>query len=135
MLNATNRMLERLKLPFVEQEEYINLRCVWTLGCLVEIRPYTEEAATIADDSRQLQDDHAGSFYKAVFEDLLPNIEVPEEVGSSCCAQFAVTAARVRQRPKSDYENYRRWLLETYLDDAVSARIMEYMWHSKLNFA
>jgi hypothetical protein len=62
---------------------------------------------------------------------LFPGKAVPEAVGVSCCAQFAVTGDKVRQRPKSDYEVYRRWLMETDLPDDISGRVMEYSWHSK----
>ena len=37
---------------------------------------------------------------------------------------------RCSGRPKSDYEDYRRWLLETRLPDDISGRILEYSWHS-----
>ena len=54
---------------------------------------------------------------------------VPEEVGTACCAQFAVTGARIRRRPRSDYVGFRRWLLKTPLEDGVSGRVFEYLWH------
>ncbi|KAI7239361.1 hypothetical protein KC330_g1922 [Hortaea werneckii] len=71
----------------------------------------------------------AGWYYTEAFQSLFPEIPVPSEIGLSCCAQFAVTATKLRERPKSDYERYRRWLLETPLADELSGRIMEYSWH------
>lgn len=125
------RLLLRLQLPFVRAQGYVNLRCVWTLGCPNEIRPIKEyEAARPSDDTEVSSKVRAGSFYKETFETLFPGMVVPEAIGASCCAQFAVTAAQIRERPKSNYEAYRQWLLETTLPDDISGRIMEYSWHS-----
>ncbi|GAB7323565.1 hypothetical protein MBLNU13_g07067t1 [Cladosporium sp. NU13] len=124
------RMLSRLKLPFVKAQGYVNLRCVWTLGCPAEIRPIGEFIAPSSDNEVVPEEARAGAFYKSAFEELFPGVPVPEVIGASCCAQFAVTADKVRERPKSDYENYRRWLLETRLPDDISGRILEYSWHS-----
>jgi Protein of unknown function (DUF3431) len=37
----------------------------------------------------------------------------------------------VQERPKSEYERIRDWLLETELADQISGRVLEYSWHSK----
>ena len=124
------RMLSRLRLPFVKARGYVNLRCVWTLGCPAEIRPFKEFIAPSSDDAEVSEEARAGAFYKPAFEELFPGVPVPDVIGASCCAQFAVTADKIRERPKSDYENYRRWLLETRLPDDISGRILEYSWHS-----
>jgi hypothetical protein len=124
------RMLSRLQLPFVKAQGYVNLRCVWTLGCPSEIRPSKEYIAPPPAGEEVSEEARAGAFYKPAFEELFPGEPVPEVIGASCCAQFAVTANKIRERPKSDYENYRRWLLETKLPDDISGRILEYSWHS-----
>lgn len=125
------RVLKRLQIPTIERDGYTSLRCVWTLGCPVEIRPMSEDVDGADPTS---SDARAGTFYKkAAFEHLFPNITVPAEVGGACCAQFAVTSAQVRKRSRLDYERYRRWLLETPLRDDLSGRILEYSWHSTLN--
>lgn len=46
------------------------------------------------------------------------------------CAQFAVSRGAVLRRPKSHYEWFRRWLLDTEADDEISGRVFEYSWHS-----
>ena len=51
---------------------------------------------------------------------------VPHTVGTPCCAQFAVSAAQVRARPRSDYVKYRKWLIDTELESEDSGRVMEY---------
>jgi len=129
-------MLTRLQLPHIQAQGYVNLRCVWTLGCPAEIQPikeYEEAMAAYDDDLDVPGDLKTGPIYKTAFEALFPGQPVPETIGASCCAQFAVTGEKVRQRLKSDYEAYRRWLLETELPDHVSGRVLEYSWHSKLN--
>ncbi|KAG5291498.1 DUF3431 superfamily domain-containing protein [Histoplasma ohiense] len=113
-------LLRNLRLPFLAQQGYLNLRCIWLLGCPVEIRPFTDIHRA---------DVHAGAAFKAGFEALFPGSPVPREVGVSCCAQFAVTAAQVHKRPRSEYEHFRRWLLSTPLPDELSGRIFEYSWH------
>lgn len=118
-------MLRNFQLPYLQEQGYVNLRCVWTLGCPVEIRP-------LSDAHRD--DVHAGEYFKNGFMELFPGTPVPEAVGVSCCAQFGVTRAKVLERPKKDYERYRRWLSETDLTDDLSGRIMEYSWHSMTLF-
>lgn len=124
-------VLERLNIPYVQSEGYVNLRCVWNLGCPAEIRPLVEAEAPFPASDPHSEGARAGSFYKETFEELFPNVTVPEQVGLSCCAQFAATAKKIRERPKSDYLRYRDWLIRTPLKDHLSGRILEYSWHSK----
>jgi hypothetical protein len=114
-------MLRRFQVPYLHQQGYVNLRCAWTLGCPAEIHPHTD---THRDDV------HAGEYFKNGFMELFPGVDVPDEVGVSCCAQFGVTSWKVRERPKSDYVRFRQWLSKTPLKDDLSGRIMEYSWHS-----
>ncbi|KAF2798288.1 hypothetical protein K505DRAFT_233696 [Melanomma pulvis-pyrius CBS 109.77] len=115
-------MLRHFQLPYLETEGYVNIRCAWALGCPAEIKPLEEEGEHRAAV-------HAGGQYKAGFEMLFPELEVPKEVGVSCCAQFAVTKEKIRERKKEDYVRYREWLLTTELEDSISGRILEYSWH------
>lgn len=122
-------MIQNVQLPYIQKQGYVNLRCVWTLGCPVEIHPLTD---THRDDV------HAGEYFLRGFQELFPDMAVPREVGVSCCAQFGVSRDKVLERPKSDYEHFRNWLVDTKLSDDLSGRIMEYSWHSKsfvLHFA
>jgi hypothetical protein len=116
-------MIRNFQIPYLEQQGYVNLRCVWVLGCPEEIHPLTDV---------HRDDVHAGEYFKTGFMQLFPGVKIPEAVGTSCCAQFSLTRWKVQERPKSDYERYRKWLLETPLEDDLSGRIMEYSWHSKL---
>ncbi|EED24547.1 conserved hypothetical protein [Talaromyces stipitatus ATCC 10500] len=114
-------MIKRFQLPYLEMIGYVNLRCAWVLGCPEEIHPMT-------DTDRDAV--HAGPYFYNGFKELFPGVKVPDTVAVSCCAQFGVARWKIRERPKSDYERYRKWLLNTDLDDDMSGRIMEYSWHT-----
>ncbi|KAI1818644.1 hypothetical protein GGS20DRAFT_197195 [Poronia punctata] len=112
------------RLPYLRRQGYVNLRCVWVIGCPREIRP-AEDAAK-KDEAEELMAKHV---YKESFEALLPGVPVPELVAVSCCSQFGVTRETIRRRPLTDYIHFRNWLLETPLDDALNGRIFEFAWH------
>lgn len=113
------RTLSRLQLPYVLEQGYVNLRCVWTLGCPNEIHPLENPVDEITSDTSTSQ------VYAAAFRELFPGTPVPENIGVSCCAQFAVTRETILKRPIEDYERFRRWLLETELEDGLSGRALE----------
>lgn len=117
-------MLRHFQLPYLEEQGYVNIRCAWSLGCPAEIKPLAEEG-----EHREAV--HAGGDYKKAFQVLFPDKEVPREVGVSCCAQFAATKEKIRERKQSDYVRYREWLINSDLDDSISGRVLEYSWHSK----
>ncbi|KAI8942335.1 hypothetical protein NX059_000414 [Plenodomus lindquistii] len=118
-------ILRNLRLSYLQEKGYLNLRCTWTLGCPAEIHPLLE-----ADTATQSQA-HAGHYYKQAFMELFPDRDVPEIVGASCCAQFAVSRGQIREHPIEFYQRIQKWLLETPLEDAISGRVLEYSWHSK----
>lgn len=128
------QLLLRLRVAHVQTQGYVNLRCVWTLGCPSEIHPFIDALSPPPFSDPSSKDALAGSFYKQAYEELFPGQPVPEVVAQPCCAQFAVTAERIKARPKSDYEHYRDWLRDTPLTDYLSGRIVEYMWHSRSSF-
>lgn len=100
------------------------MRCVWVLGCPAEIRP--NEVRPDSKDSEKV--------FRSAFLELLPaglnHTVVPDVIGTSCCAQFAVSRAKVREKPRSEYMRLREWLIKTELEDALSGRVFEYSWHS-----
>lgn len=97
------------------------------LGCPAEIKPITDE--TPAKPNEPI---HAKHVYKAAFEELFPSLEVPQEIGVTCCSQFAVRREVIRQRPRAEYVRFREWLLVSSLGDDLSGRVLEYSWHSKI---
>jgi hypothetical protein len=117
-------MLRHFQLPYLEEQGYVNIRCAWSLGCPAEIKPLAEEG-----EHREAV--HAGGDYKKAFQALFPGKEVPKEVGVSCCAQFAATREKIRERKKEEYITYRDWIIDSPLADSISGRVFEYSWHSK----
>ena len=118
-------LLQRFRFDYLRNEGYVNLRCVWILGCPVEIRPVKDEAPF-----KEMEPIHAKHIYRGAFEELFPELAVPEEVGVTCCSQFALRRETIWQRPRSDYVRYRDWLLNSPLEDQLSGRVLEYSWHS-----
>lgn len=117
-------VLRNFQVPYLEKEGYVNLRCAWQLGCPNEIKPYDN------DPREKQQQGHAGNSYFHAFKEIFgDDREVPEEVGVSCCAQFALTRDKVHEIPKEEYMRLRNWLAKTPLTDAISGRVMEYSWH------
>ncbi|ODH51156.1 hypothetical protein GX48_02771 [Paracoccidioides brasiliensis] len=115
-------LLQNFQVSFLTKQGYLNLRCVWLVGCPEEIRPFI-------DPHINLGEIHTGTIYQASFEELFPGTPVPQRVGVSCCAQFGVTREQILKRPKEEYEHFRQWLLNTPLPDELSGRVFEYSWH------
>ncbi|KAH9883627.1 hypothetical protein F4778DRAFT_766032 [Xylariomycetidae sp. FL2044] len=119
--------LQRFRVAHLREVGYVNLRCVWVIGCPAEIRPVADAAQFEADPGQTLMAKH---IYKQAYEELLPDLlPVSEVVGVSCCSQFGVTSDTIRRRPREDYVRYRQWLLDTPLDDGLSGRVFEFSWH------
>ncbi|KAF2822030.1 hypothetical protein CC86DRAFT_94696 [Ophiobolus disseminans] len=115
-------MLRHFQLPYLEEQGYVNIRCAWSMGCPNEIKPFAEEG-----EHREAV--HAGGDYKKAFQHLFPEKTVPETVGVSCCAQFAATREKIRERKREEYVRYREWIVDTELEDNISGRVLEYSWH------
>lgn len=117
-------LLQRFRLENLKQQGYVNLRCVWVLGCPVEIRPIRD-----ATPGKAGEPVHAKHVYKKAYEEIFPGVEVPEEIGVTCCSQFAVSRETIRNRTKEEYIKYREWLTTSPLGDDLSGRVLEYSWH------
>lgn len=63
------------------------------------------------------------------WEALFNNSNVPEVIAAPCCSQFAVSRDQVRMHDLSAYQRFQSWVLDSVLDDDVTGRVMEYMWH------
>lgn len=121
-LHSNIDALNSLQLAFVQKMGYVNLRCNWNPGCEPahrynkHVTPEVWRSVFAGASMSQFSQKGNKSY-------------TPEQVGSACCAQFAVSRERVLQRPKKDYEGFRRWVLETEKSDAMSGRVMEFLWH------
>lgn len=121
LLNSdTALMVQRLSSEAVLRNGYMNLRCHHEPGCPAHLHPAS------ADVFLNTQPEEM--FIKYAWDDLFPGVAVPEVLSQPCCAQFALSADRIRSLPLSQYKRYRDWLLKTDLDDILSGRIFEYLW-------
>ncbi|KAK8130465.1 hypothetical protein PG999_002845 [Apiospora kogelbergensis] len=98
--------LRRLRLDHVRRAGYVNLRCVWVIGCPDEIHPHLDAEEAAEDSSfdggggeEPKKETTTKAIYKRAFEELLPGTPVPDVVAVSCCSQFAVTRDTIRRRP------------------------------------
>lgn len=116
------RSLNMLKIDHVQQTGYTSLRCIEEPGCPNEIQPFRagkdeglrHSETTMIDAWTQMFGKHS---------------QIPDVIAATCCSQFAVSKAQALQRPRDDYIRFRKWLLDTKVDDATSGRVMEYLWH------
>lgn len=120
--------LRTLKLPYVQENGYVNLRCNWNPGCEEAHRFNKHITPKIWHDIFAGTSTFSTSITNA--SSLLHSqTSAPAQVGAACCAQFAVSRDRVRQRPVSDYKWFRQWVMETDMNDAQSGRVLEFLWH------
>ncbi|OCK77335.1 hypothetical protein K432DRAFT_334139 [Lepidopterella palustris CBS 459.81] len=113
-------MLDRLNIDYVQENGYANLRCIHIPGCPDEIQMFRNPP----EGHRTAEHNMLGAW-----QILFNGTDPPSAIGAPCCAQFAVSKDQVLKRPLDDYNLYRKWLVETSLDDDTSGRIFEYLWH------
>jgi hypothetical protein len=113
--------LQRLNIDFVQRNGYANLRCLASPGCnppeVLPFRDPPEAHRTIEAAMPQ------------AWRELFGNTDVPHELATPCCAQFAVSREQVLKKPLEEYRKYYRWLMESPLKDETSGRVFEYLWH------
>jgi hypothetical protein len=119
-------LLQRFRFDYLKEQGYVNLRCVWILGCPAEIHPVRDESAPVPGAPI-----NARHIYRPAFAELFPDLPMPDQVGVTCCSQFAVRRETIWKRPRSEYARYRDWLINSPLEDGLSGRVLEYSWHSK----
>ncbi|KAF2654198.1 hypothetical protein K491DRAFT_632445 [Lophiostoma macrostomum CBS 122681] len=114
--------IKALRIPYVQQTGYANLRCIQHPGCPAGLRPLRTPSlfSPMSPQERAMP---------AAWFELFGNHDVPEVLAAACCAQFAVSRDAVRKRGKAEYERFLWWLLDTPLDDYTSGRIFEFLWH------
>ncbi|PGH16843.1 hypothetical protein AJ79_01487 [Helicocarpus griseus UAMH5409] len=116
--------LKRLRIDFVQENGYANLRCTHEPGCLDEIRPFREPR----DAWRSGAESVYAEAWKTVFNSSKDD-EVPWVVGTPCCGQFAVSRRQVWKRGIGEYMWFRKWVMENGLEDEICERVVEYLWH------
>ena len=115
-LHSNVDALKSLQIPFVQRNGYANLRCNWNPGCREKHRKNAHVT---------------GEKWRAIFHGTSTgnSEDASFQVGAACCAQFAVSRSQVLERPLTDYEHFRHWILDTDLPDAKSGRVFEFLWH------
>jgi hypothetical protein len=136
-LHSNVDSIRHLRLDHVLKSGYVNLRCNLNPGCM-KLEKHnshvTEQAwrGIFANTSTPRFNSHPDG---PAAVSLTSSTDTPTgrdhhvEIKSPCCAQFAVSAAQIYERPLDDYVKIRQWLLDTELDNAHSGRVMEYLWH------
>jgi len=112
-------MIKRLSSERVQREGYMNLRCHWIPGCPNWMHPGVMEA----DVNKQEE-----TVLAQAWAEIFPDRPIPEVLAQPCCAQFALSRARIRATAREQYQFYREWLMRTDLDDQISGRVFEYLW-------
>ena len=117
--NDSVQMIRRLSSERVTREGYMNMRCHWDPGCpdwmhpgALEENAYKQEETVLAKS----------------WSELFPLDTIPSVLAQPCCAQFALSKARVLSIPLARFVVYRDWLLRTPLSDYISGRVWEYIW-------
>ncbi|KAK5051886.1 hypothetical protein LTR84_002689 [Exophiala bonariae] len=144
-LHSNVDSIRHLRVDHVLKTGYVNLRCNRNPGCMKlekrnshvtgqvwkEIFANTSTPAFSSDPEGPAA---VSSFHESRYE--YPSMDAADslesdfiDIKSPCCAQFAVSAKQIYQRPLNDYLNIRQWLLDTTLDNAHSGRVMEFLWH------
>ncbi|KAJ5907043.1 uncharacterized protein N7473_003959 [Penicillium subrubescens] len=123
--------MRMLQTNFVQENGYANLRCNWNPGCKDSHRfniHVTEQVWWDVFEGTSTPPLNASSPYEQEFSGH-KYMRKPEQIGAACCAQFAVSRSQVLQRPREDYVKFRQWIIDTELNDAMSGRVMEFLWH------
>ncbi|KAI2616896.1 hypothetical protein GGS26DRAFT_577579 [Hypomontagnella submonticulosa] len=124
--------LRNLRLSYVREVGYINLRCVWSVGCPPDIRPFEGEEIEAVGESEVAKNPISGKgVYRKAFQELYLETRIPSLVAISCFSQFAVSRQTVQRHGKERYLHLRDWLLNTSLEESLNGRIFESSWHSK----
>ncbi|KAE8356969.1 hypothetical protein BDV28DRAFT_126001 [Aspergillus coremiiformis] len=115
------RMVRRLQNDYVYKKGYTNLRCQHDPGCPARIRPSPAGGQYNPDVPEAVV---VGESWTSLFHEEA----MPAALAQPCCSQFAVSAEVIRRVPLMNYVAYRKWLMETDLDDNLSGRVWESLW-------
>jgi len=117
-------MLKRLNHDRVARLGYMNMRCHQAPGCPDWI--HMDRPGGDLDFFSKPEEIY---MRRNIWEEIHPGAPIPASLSSVCCAQFAVSGDRVRQVPLERLVHYRKWLLNTGMNDKYSGRVFEYIWH------
>jgi hypothetical protein len=121
--SRTADVLKSLRFQHINATGFVNLRCSLFPGCPVGVNPLDPTDYDIRNKDTR-------AFFAEIYMELfnVPREKVPKHIGNVCCAQFAVTRARILQRPKSDYERMLRWADNSHEGDFGVGWVFEKLW-------
>ena len=127
LLNSDAKlMVQSLSSAKVVRDGYMNLRCHLDPGCPDHIHPSSPSEDEF-DQANRPEEAIVGRAWVELFPDEKAK-GPPDVLSQPCCAQFALSADRIRAIPLGRYVFLRQWLLETTLEDRLSGRVWEYVW-------
>ncbi|KAK8068761.1 hypothetical protein PG994_005377 [Apiospora phragmitis] len=113
----TGRILRYLRIDSVERLGYVNLRCKHDPGCPVSVSP-------LEPTETDIQNKDIRMYFADVYAYLFSEQEnVPAHIGGICCAQFAVSRQRIRQRPRASYQRMLQWCATQNVTDSFGGRM------------
>lgn len=119
-------MVQSLNSDKVIRDGYMNLRCHLDPGCPDHIHP-SSPSEDESDQANRPEEAIVGRAWLELFPDEKEK-GPPKVLSQPCCAQFALSADRIRAIPLQRYVFFREWLLNSKLEDSLSGRVWEYVW-------
>ncbi|KXS97528.1 hypothetical protein AC578_4600, partial [Pseudocercospora eumusae] len=113
------KMLRFLSPEKVARDGYMNLRCHADPGCPEWLHP--GNLVENPDKPEEL-------LVAKSWSELFPLDPIPPVLAQACCAQFAVSKARILETNRMRYIYLRDWMIRTELTDYLSGRVFEYVW-------
>jgi Protein of unknown function (DUF3431) len=127
LLNSDAKLtVQSLSSEKVVRDGYMNLRCHLDPGCPDHIHPSSPSADEV-DQANRPEEAIVGRAWLELFPDEKEK-GPPKVLSQPCCAQFALSADRIRAIPLERYIFFREWLLNSKLEDSLSGRVWEYVW-------
>lgn len=123
--------VSRLRAEYVLKAGYASARCLPGCENVVSLEG-GEPASNMAALPLLSRRDRLVTLLENFLEPArFPELEgtVPKQLAAPCCAQFAVSRARVLRREKEWWVKLRGWLIEAPLPSMNSGRLMEHLWH------
>ena len=69
------------------------------------------------------------NFVKENYPDMGLNLPIPKKLICTACAQFVLSRKTILNNPLSEYLKLWDWMNRTNLDDYISSRVFEHLWH------
>ncbi|KAJ5184640.1 hypothetical protein N7472_009480, partial [Penicillium cf. griseofulvum] len=130
--SKTPDALVNLRVEAVSRRGYANLRCMAVPGCPDGLHPSRMETPDIENQNLV---DNFPQIWSELFG-LDPSTAPPLQVGYHCCAQFAVTKQRIRERGWNEYDRTLKWIEHNEWSNSYGIGwMLEKLWHIMFGMA